>query len=102
MTAAMQIKSDQVSYRKKVGRIGNSPVMEIGLIGGLNLIVSTENGKTSILGTGPHRAVSRHIAKRRAPDIEWTEIQKSDHVEPEFFEALLPRYEALTDELRKE
>jgi hypothetical protein len=96
------ITQDQIAYRKKVGKLGDAQVMEIGLIGGLHLIAKAgADGKATVLGAGPHRAVARHIAKKRNPEIEFTELNKSDHVEPQYFADLLPRYEVLTDEFQK-
>lgn len=96
------ITQDQIAYRKKVGKLGDATVVEIGLIGGLHLIAkSVAGGKPEILGAGPHRAVARHIARKRNPEIVFTELNKSDHIEPMYFEDLLPQYEALTDGLAK-
>lgn len=95
-----QITSDQIQYRKKVGRLEGHPVFEVGLIGGLHIIGMAKAGRVETLGAGPHRAVARHIAMKRNPKLEFTELNKSDHIEPEHFESLLPRYEALTDHLR--
>jgi hypothetical protein len=100
MSTPTQITADQIAYKKKVGKLGDNPVLEVGLIGGLHMIVKARAGKTEILGAGPHRAVARHIAKRRNPDIEYTELSKADHIEPQFYESLLPKYEELTDQLR--
>lgn len=99
MTAA--ITPDQIAYRKKVGKLGNDTILEIGLIGGLHLIAKSSGGRAEILGAGPHRAVARHIAKKRNPEIQFTELNKSDHIEPQYFEDLLPQYEALTDGFAK-
>lgn len=99
MTTA--ITPDQIAYRKKVGKLGNASIMEIGLIGGLHLIAkATSSGRAEILGAGPHRAVARHIAKKRNPEIEFTELNKSDHIESMYFEDLLPKYEGVTDQLQ--
>jgi hypothetical protein len=97
----MDIKSEEVNYRKKVGTLDQSPVIEIGLKGGLHLIFAKKNGKFEALGAGPHRAVARFIAKKKTEDkIEWSDLAKADHIEPEHFQHLLPRYEAMTDALR--
>lgn len=95
-----QITPDQIAYKKKVGHLGQTPVLEVGLIGGLHMIVKASGGKTEVLGAGPHRAVARHIAKKKNPDIEFTELAKADHIEPEHFAHVLEKYEALTDHLR--
>lgn len=95
------IKQDQIEYKKKVGRIGQAPVWEVGLIGGLRLIAKMgSDGRSEILGAGPHRAVARHIAKKRNSELEYTEIAKSDHVETAYFSDILPAFEELTDKLR--
>lgn len=99
---SVPISQDQIAYRKKVGKLDGQPVMEIGLIGGLHLIAKAgTDGKAEILGAGPHRAVARHIALKRNPDIEFTELNKADHIEQIYFEDLLGRYEDLTDSLAK-
>jgi hypothetical protein len=97
MSDPTTVGSDQISYKKKVGKLGDTPIYEVGLIGGLHLIMKA--GSKSPLGAGPHRAVARHIAKKRNPEIDWTEISKSDYVEPQFYAAVLPKYEQLTDHL---
>lgn len=95
------IKAEQIAYKKKVGKLGDSSVMEIGLIGGLHLIAkSGKDGKAEILGAGPHRAVARFIAQKRNPDITFTELNKSDHIESIYFEDILPRYEELTTRMQ--
>lgn len=97
----MDITSDQIASKKRVGRIGDMPVIELATTGGLHLIVVARGGKGEVLGTGPHRAVARFIAKKRESKIEWTELEKSDYVPVECFSAdILPRYEALTDSIR--
>lgn len=91
------ITPDQVKYKKRVGTLNGSPVFEVGLIGGLHLIM--KSGEKEPLGAGPHRAVAQHIAKKRNPDIIWTELSKSDWIEPEFYMHLVPEFEDFTDRL---
>lgn len=91
------ISADQIAYRKKVGKLGTEPILEIGLIGGLHLIAKSNGGKAEVLGAGPHRAVARHIAKQKFPDIEWTELNKADWIDPQYFQDLLPEFEQLTE-----
>lgn len=91
-----QITPDQVEYKKRIGKMEGQPVFEVGLIGGLCMVVDRRGQP---LGAGPHRAVARHIAKKRNPTLEWTELSKADHVEEEHYAHLLPQYEELTDQL---
>lgn len=95
------ITPDQIQYKRRVGRIGNAPVIELATTGGLHLIVTARGGKGEVLGTGPHRAVARFIAKKREDKIEWTDLEKSDPVPYECFKDELPKYEAYTDSLRE-
>jgi hypothetical protein len=97
---AIDIKENEVAYKKKVGKLGDTPIVEIGLKGGLHLIVAARGGQGDVLGVGSHRAIARHIAKKRESEIEWTDLSKSDHIAPEHFAFCLPQYEALTDAFR--
>lgn len=95
------IPENQIAYRKQVGRIGDCPVFEFGLIGGLHLIVRPKGSSSDTLGLGSHRRIARHIAQKRQPDIEWTELSKSDdRIDERHFAHLLPKYESVTDQLR--
>lgn len=93
----MNVPQNQIVFKKKVGRSGSSDVTHIKTVGGLHLI--TKNG--TVLGSGPHRAVARKIASQFEPDIEWTELSKSDYVDPSVYASMLPEYEALTVAFRK-
>lgn len=95
------ISSDQIAYKKKVGTLGKDAVIELATKGGLHLIVTVHNGKVETLGTGPHRAVARHIAKKRESSIQWSDLSKSDYVDEVHFASCLPKYEAITDAFRK-
>lgn len=97
MGVSNTITSSQIAYRKKVGKVGDTPVYEVGLIGGLHLIMKA--GSKVPLGAGPHRAVARHIAKKKHPEITFDELSKSDWLEPHLYEAMLPKYELITDRL---
>jgi hypothetical protein len=94
------ITPDQIQYKKRVGKVGNLPVIELATTGGLHLIVVARGGKGEVLGTGPHRAVARFIAKKREAKIEWSDLEKSDPVPYECFSDQLPKYETITDEFR--
>jgi hypothetical protein len=92
----------EVETKKKVGKLDGSPVIQVGLKGGLHLILVARGlGKFETLGAGPHPAVARFIAKKKTNNkVEWTELQKADFIEPEHFAHLLPYYETYTDALR--
>jgi hypothetical protein len=94
----MNIPEAQIVLKKKVGKSHGNDVTHIKTVGGLHLVV---NHKGIVLGSGPHRAVARKIATQMEPDIQWTELSKSDHVELSAYEHLLPEYQALTKQFRE-
>lgn len=95
----MDLKKEHISYKKVVGKLDGQSVFEIATTGGLHLIVSHKNNKPETVSVGPHAAVARYIAEKRNPEIQWTELSKADHIEPVFFQHLIPQYEELTDQL---
>ena len=97
----MNIDSIHIASKKKVGTLRGKPIVELVTTGGLYLIIAAKDGSFETLSTGPHRAVARHIAKKREQDIQWSDLSKSDWYDPETYAWILPRYEALTDLLRK-
>lgn len=98
----MNLKPEHVESKKKIGMLRGKPVIHLKTTGGFHLIVSmNDSGGFETLGTGPHAAISRHIAEKREPEISWTELSKSDYVPVEHFQHLLPEYEAVTDQIRK-
>ena len=95
-----QISAKQIKYRKKVGKTDdNDDVYEIGLIGGLHLIVRAKGARSEIMGAGPHRAVARHIASQKT-NISFNDLRKSEEVAVEHFADVLPDYEALTERMK--
>jgi hypothetical protein len=101
----MTLDPREVEYKKNVGKIGNNPLIEVGLKGGLHLIFMATGGRFETMGAGPHRAVARFIAGKKAKALDggkavWTDLNKADHIEPAYFEHLLPKYEAMTDAFR--
>lgn len=95
----MNIRPQEIEYKKHIGNLKGRPVIEIGLKGGYHLVCAPKGNEVEYLGAGPHRAVARFIAKKRAPDMKITDLAKADHIEPEFFQHLVPAYEELTDQL---
>lgn len=96
----IDISPKHVLSKKVVGKLNGKPVMEVKTTGGYNLVVTMKGGSVEVLGVGPHRAISRYIAERKEPDLEWTELSKSEYVDPESFMAMVPKYEELTDQFR--
>jgi hypothetical protein len=93
---SISITPAQVSYKKQVGKLDGADVYEVGLIGGLHLVMKA--GDKAPLGVGPHPAVARHIAKKKNKGIVFTELTKSEDLDPKLFQDVLPRYEQLTAE----
>lgn len=98
----MNIEAKQISEKpKKVGILKGKPVFQLRTKGGLYLLVLQKGASYETLGTGPHRAVARHIATQHEPEVVWSDLSKSDHVDIEAFELILPKYQELTDALRE-
>lgn len=96
----MNISPGQVASKKKVGWLNQTPVWAIETIGGLNLMVVVRGGKAEPLAVAPHRAVAKHLARKRCPQIQWAELTKAeDAVDPG--SPLVARYAAATDHVRR-
>lgn len=97
----MNLTTNQIDEKpKKVGDLRGRPVFHLRTKGGLHVLVMAKGASFETLGTGPHRAVARHIAQKHEPGIVWSELSKADHVNPESFQLILPKYEELTNALR--
>jgi len=90
-----------IRYKKQVGNSKGTPVYEIATTGGLYMVAKSDKGKVEILGTGPHRAISRYIAEKKDPDLEFDDLEKSDFVPFEIIKPLIPQYTMLTDLMRQ-
>lgn len=93
------IASNQISYKKRIGSLDNAPVYEVGLIGGLFLVVKPKGSSFETLGAGSHKAVARHLAKKLHPKMEVTELSKSEWIDPSTFQHQLPKYENIVNQL---
>lgn len=93
----MEITNEHIATRRKVGTLNKRPVIEIVTTGGLHLWVCAKSDGVQTLAAAPHRAVARHIAKKRHPDMIITELSKSDWIDPICFQHLLPEWEHTTD-----
>jgi hypothetical protein len=94
----MQITQNEIEFKRKVGKSGTRDIFHVKTRGGLHVMARSDG---TVLGAGPHRAVARHLAQKFEPDAEWTELSKSDHVDFEVIEHLVPRYEKITEEMRQ-
>jgi hypothetical protein len=104
----MNIDAKQLASKpKKVGKWGDRDVLAVATKGGFHVVGAVKaGGAFETLGTGPHPAVARAVAnklvsKSNEAAITWTELTKADHVAPEHFSHLLPKYEAITNAMRR-
>jgi hypothetical protein len=98
----MKISNNEIAFRKKVGKSGAADVFHIKTIGGLHLMVKNKtSGGSEVLGSGPHRAVARHLADQYDSGVSWTELSKGEHYDIADFQHILPKYQELTEQLRK-
>lgn len=95
----MHVRAQEIDYQKTIGSLNGRPVIEIGTKGGYHIICSPSGRKVDYLGVGPHRRVARFMAKKRAPDLKITELEKSDDIDPVHFQHLMPQYEAMLQAL---
>jgi hypothetical protein len=96
----MKIPTDEIEFRKKIGKCKGKDITHIKLRGGLHLI--TQGPSQEIIGTGSHGIVARHIAKARlGDDLEWTELSKADWLPEAAYSHLIPEYQELTTRFRK-
>lgn len=98
----INITQDQLAKPpKKIGKIGDTPVMEAVTKGGFHMVGCMRKGKWETLGTGSHPALARHVAQTIEPKLEITELSKSDHVDPRHYAALVPGYAEVTQRMRR-
>ena len=95
----MNIQPKHIASRKRIGTLDGKPVVEAVTTGGLWLVVTQKSDGVYTLGTGPHRAVARYIARKREPKLEITELSKSEDLLESAILSVAPKYEALTDEI---
>ncbi len=96
----VNITAEHIAYKKKIGTLRGKPVIEIATTGGLHLLVISKADGVETIGAGPHKAVARHIAKKKHPEILFSELSKSDWVDPACFQHLLPQWEGTTERIR--
>jgi hypothetical protein len=96
----MDLEARHIAYSKVIGQLNGDKVVEMATTGGL-VMIAVRKARPEVLGAGSHRAIARLIASQKQPDIKYTELAKGDYVPEEYVKDLLPRYEALTDKIRK-
>lgn len=86
----------------QIGTLGGMPVFHAVTKGGFNLLsVAKAAGNPEVIATAPHIAIARIIAKKRKPEIKFTTLAKGDYVEPASVEWMLPKWEGITNQVRK-
>ena len=100
--APKNISKEHIASKKRVGSLRGRPVIALTTTGGLHMVVCTKEGGGSLetLGVGPHAAVARHIARMKEPELSWTDLHKSDYVDPQYFQDILPEWLEITDRFR--
>ena len=88
------------SKTKVIGQLNGQQVYMLTTTGGL-VIVAAAGSKHEPLGVGSHPALAKFIAKKAHPDLEITELNKSDDVPERFLADLAPRWEAITQQMRR-
>lgn len=89
------IKSEQ-----RIGTLEGEPVVLYKTHGGFNLVMGRKGGKKVTLGTGPHPALAKVIAKKNAPDMVMTEMSKSEMDTIALNPVLVAKYEAVTQQIQ--
>lgn len=96
----MVLPANQIASKSRIGTARGHSVLVIHMIGGLHLIALQKDGGFETLGAGSHSAVARYLAERNCPDIVWDELKKSSEPTYEDFKDILPKYEAITNQMR--
>ena len=95
---SLNIQPQEIIGRpKEIGHLDGNPVFQISLKGGLYIIATPNKSGVKILGTGPHRVVAKHVAKKLNPHLVITELMKSEEIEIIYFDRLIPFYSDLTN-----
>lgn len=72
---------------RKIGDLKGDPVFQVETKGGLFLIMAKSTGRAKTLGAGPHPYTARHIAERDFPELNITELAKSEAPAPDLLRA---------------
>ncbi|WNM70335.1 hypothetical protein [Myxococcus phage Mx1] len=98
----MEVDAKQLKQKpKKIGEIKGDPVFEVETKGGLYFVMTKSGGKPRILGTGSHKATARHIAERDNPDLNISELSKSEALDPQTLRQEVAKFLPLTRQMQK-
>jgi hypothetical protein len=95
----VNIRAVEVARKEQIGTLKGKPVFEIETKGGFFLICSPNANGINYLGSGSHKKLARHGARKKEPEFKLTVLEKSDDVPYEAFARLIPYYEAVTAQL---
>jgi hypothetical protein len=96
----MELTQEQIESVDPIGQLDDKKVYRVVTKGGLNLVVINKNAKTKILGAAPHKALAKYIAEKEEPEIQWTELAKSEPLDQSVIDAHYPRWSEFTKELQ--
>ena len=98
----MIITQNQIKGKpKKVGLLKGKDVFHTVTKGGLHLLSVVDGQKRETIGSGPHVGISRHVAMKSHPDLQWTSLNKADWINADDCPEIVEKYERLTVALRK-
>lgn len=95
----MNILPQEVANRRIIGSLDGQDVYQIGLKGGLFILAKASKGQLEVIGSGPHRLVAQHVARKLHPRLIITELLKSEGVQEAHFIRQVPYYVELTNRL---
>lgn len=102
MSNDFKLPEKEIKRRKKIGDLKGRTVFGIETVGGYHVVAAqAEKGKNlEILGGGNHPAISRFIAEKHSPGINYTLLEKGDYLNPLVFADIIHEWEAFTNDLR--
>lgn len=85
----------------KIGTVDSKPVIYAKTKGGYHLVFKNTPKGYQTLGVGNSKCMAMHIAEKRDPDVQWSELSKSEAVDMTSYKYIIPEYEKLTDAANK-
>lgn len=90
----LKIKPEEIKSKKQIGKIRGKPVFALATRGGLHVVAASGMPP---LALAPHPYVARFMAKKRNPDLEITELSKSEWMPESAFADILKYWEGVTE-----